>query len=114
MAGISRDASVSRSETTAKSRTAIYYHAHSRAWFAKNLRDLPSEIHAWRSIDVPMLRAYFHPWLGGRLWLRLVYHAEERFPRLLGRLGAYPLIMMRKENARFPSNSRPTPRRNAF
>jgi len=80
-------------------RTGVYYHAHSRAWFAKNLSDLPNEIHVWRSIDVPMLKAYFQTWLGGRWLLRLVVQAEEWFPRLLGRWGAYPLIVVRKENA---------------
>ena len=81
-----------------RSRTAVYYHAHSRAWFAKNLIDLPYEVQAWRSIDVPMLKAYCHAWLGGRLLLRLVYQAEEWFPRLLGWLGAYPLIVLRKND----------------
>jgi SAM-dependent methyltransferase len=84
----------------AANRTRIYYHAHSRAWFAKNLGDLPSEIRVWRSVDVPLLKAYCHAWLGGRLLLRLVYQAEEWFPRLLGRCGAYPLIVLRKENDR--------------
>lgn len=88
-----------RTEATSsqRSRTGVYYHAHSRAWFAKNLSDLPTEIHVWRSIDVPLLKAYCHHWLGGHLLLRLVYQAEEWFPRLLGRLGAYPLIVLRKD-----------------
>jgi ubiquinone/menaquinone biosynthesis C-methylase UbiE len=83
--------------TAGRSRTGIYYHAHSRAWFAKNLGDLPSEIYVWRSIDVPLLKAYCHPWTFGKVLLRLVYRAEEWFPRLLGRLGAYPLIVLRKD-----------------
>jgi SAM-dependent methyltransferase len=87
-------------ETSERNRNRIYYHAHSRAWFAKNLGDLPSKIHVWRSIDVPLLKAYVHPWMFGKLLLRLVYRAEEWFPRLLGRLGAYPLIVLRKENDR--------------
>ena len=86
--------------SSGRSRTGVYYHAHSRAWFANNLSDLPCEIHAWRSIDVPMLKAYCHSWLGGRWLLRLVYQAEEWFPRLLGRFGAYPLIVVRKQNER--------------
>ena len=78
-------------------RTRIYYHAHSRAWFTQNLGDLPSEIRVWRSIDVPLLKAYCHAWLGGKFLLRLVYQAEEWFPRLSGRSGAYPLIVLRKD-----------------
>ena len=80
-----------------RSRSRIYYHAHSRAWFSKNLGDLPSEIRVWRSIDVPLLKAYIHSWTFGKMLLRLVYQAEEWFPRLLGRFGAYPLIVLRKE-----------------
>jgi ubiquinone/menaquinone biosynthesis C-methylase UbiE/uncharacterized protein YbaR (Trm112 family) len=87
-------------ETGERSRSRIYYHAHSRAWFAKNLGELPSDIHVWRSIDVPLLKAYVHRWTFGKPLLRLVYRAEEWFPRLLGRLGAYPLIVLRKENDR--------------
>ncbi len=36
------------------------------------------------------------PWLGGRLWLSLVYWLEDRFPHYLGRNGQYPLIILRK------------------
>lgn len=82
--------------TQQQRRTGLYYHAHSRSWFTRTLGDLPCEIHVWRSIDVPLMKAYCHPWLAGRALLALVYQAEQWFPRLLGRCGAYPLIVVRK------------------
>jgi SAM-dependent methyltransferase/uncharacterized protein YbaR (Trm112 family) len=80
-------------------RRKLYYHAHPHAWFVRELGDLPAEVHVWRSVNVPMLKAYVHPWLFGRAILKFVYRIEELCPQLLGRLGAYPLIVLRKEEA---------------
>jgi ubiquinone/menaquinone biosynthesis C-methylase UbiE len=82
----------------AANRTRLYYHAHPHGWFARELGDLPHEIRVWRSIDVPMMRAYCHRGLLGTALLKLVYQAEEWLPRLLGRYGAYPLIVLRKNS----------------
>jgi len=57
---------------------------------------IPVEIRSWRSLSVRFLRALIHPWLGGRLWLWLVYRLEDIFPHSLGRIGQYPLIVIRK------------------
>jgi SAM-dependent methyltransferase len=54
------------------------------------------QILVWRSVSVRFLRTLIHPWLGGRLWLRLIYWLEERFPHALGKDGQYPLIVLRK------------------
>jgi ubiquinone/menaquinone biosynthesis C-methylase UbiE len=54
------------------------------------------EIRVWRSVSVRFLRALIQPWLGGRLWLRLLYWLEERKPQWFGERGAYPLIVVRK------------------
>jgi SAM-dependent methyltransferase len=45
------------------------------------------------------LRALIHRPLLGALWLRLLYQWEEWAPRLLGRLGQYPLIVFEKPGA---------------
>jgi SAM-dependent methyltransferase len=55
------------------------------------------EILVWRSVSVRFLRTLIHPWLGGRLWLRLIYWLEERSPHALGKDGQYPLIVIRKQ-----------------
>jgi hypothetical protein len=72
------------------------------AWLKENIiKDAPEtirfEIRVWRSVSVRFLRSLIQPWLGGRLWLRLLYWMEERRPQWFGEHGAYPLIVVRKE-----------------
>jgi SAM-dependent methyltransferase len=57
---------------------------------------MPFEILVWRSVSVAFLRAVIYPDWGGRFWLKVIFWLEERFPRLLGRIGQYPLILIRK------------------
>jgi hypothetical protein len=57
---------------------------------------MPVEILVWRSVSVRFLRSLIHPWLGGRLWLRLLFWLEERYPSYFGEIGQYPLIVIRK------------------
>ncbi len=71
-------------------------------WLKENIiKDAPEtirfEIRVWRSVSVRFLRALIQPWLGGRLWLRLLYWMEEKRPQWFGEHGAYPLIVVRKE-----------------
>jgi ubiquinone/menaquinone biosynthesis C-methylase UbiE len=57
---------------------------------------MPFEILVWRSVSVAFLRSVIYPDWGGKFWLRVIYWLEERFPRILGRIGQYPLILIRK------------------
>jgi ubiquinone/menaquinone biosynthesis C-methylase UbiE len=54
------------------------------------------EIAAWRSVSPRWMRALVHSPTGGRLWLRLLYALEDRFPRWFGENGQYPLVVLRK------------------
>ncbi len=54
------------------------------------------EIYPWRSVSVRFLRAVIHSATGGRLWLRLLFWLEERFPRFFGEKGQYPIVVIRK------------------
>jgi len=54
------------------------------------------DILVWRSVSVSFLRSVIYPDWGGRTWLKLLFWLEERFPKLLGRIGQYPLIVIRK------------------
>ena len=54
------------------------------------------EILVWRSVSVAFLRAVIYPDWGGRFWLKILFWLEERFPRLLGRVGQYPLVVINK------------------
>jgi SAM-dependent methyltransferase len=60
---------------------------------------MPLQIFVWRTVSVRLTRALIHPWLGGRLWLRLLYWLEERFPQYFGENGQYPLLVIRKRDA---------------
>lgn len=54
------------------------------------------QILVWRSVSVRWLRALIHTLTGGKLWLRLLYNAEERNPRWYGENGQYPMIVIKK------------------
>ena len=59
-------------------------------------KQITLEILVWRSVSVRFLRAMIHPWLLGRLWLKLLYRLEERNPQKYGNEGQYPLIILYK------------------
>ena len=70
---------------------------HDAAWVRQEVGGrMPAEIRVWRSVSVRFLRALIHPRLGGRLWLRLIFWLEERFPHFFGVNGQYPLIVIRR------------------
>lgn len=70
---------------------------HNYGWIRQTLGDLPGlEVRVWRTVSTAFLRALIHRPLLGSLWLRLLYRFEEWTPRLLGRLGQYPLIVFAK------------------
>jgi ubiquinone/menaquinone biosynthesis C-methylase UbiE len=76
----------------------LYFHPHRFRWFARNLRPLMDfELAVWRSVNVQFLKLFIHERLFGRALLALIYRLEEKFPRLLGRFGAYPILVIRKK-----------------
>lgn len=57
---------------------------------------IPFEILVWRSVSVAFLRSVIYPDWGGKFWLKIIFWLEECFPKLLGRVGQYPLILISK------------------
>jgi len=57
---------------------------------------MPLEIRPWRSMSTRLLRWFVHPKLGGKIFLRFVFWAEDVFPVFFGENGQYPLIIIRK------------------
>ncbi len=53
------------------------------------------DIRVWRSVSVRFLRAVVHGW-AGKLFLRVLFNQEERFPRYFGEKGQYPLVLFKK------------------
>jgi len=60
---------------------------------------MDAEILVWRSVSVSFLRSVIYPDWGGRFWLKVLFWLEERFPRLFGRVGQYPLVVVEKPAA---------------
>jgi ubiquinone/menaquinone biosynthesis C-methylase UbiE len=66
-------------------------------WLKNELKGAVNfEIHPWRSLSPRFMRWFVRPQMGGRLFLRIVFWLEERFPRFFGENGQYPLIVIRK------------------
>lgn len=84
-----------RGTSTAKGTFTVRHDAH---WVKSQVGAcMAVEIWVWRSVSVRFLRTLIHPWLAGRLWLRLIYWLEERYPHWFGENGQYPLIVIRKD-----------------
>jgi SAM-dependent methyltransferase len=73
-----------------------YHYTHDQAYFETNLKGMEFEVAVWRSVSVPFMRMYIHPHLFGAAILRGIYRKEEGNPALYGRIGQYPLFVIRK------------------
>ena len=78
-----------------------YVQKLSAEWLAQALADkMPFDILVWRSVNVAFLRSVIYPEWGGKFWLKVIYGLEEIFPRWLGRIGQYPLVVVSKPTAK--------------
>lgn len=75
----------------------IYFYAHDWEWLQHTL---PSgwdvEIRSWASLDAETTWRLFRDTAASRRALATVSWLEERLPTLMARLGAYPMIILRK------------------
>jgi SAM-dependent methyltransferase len=75
----------------------LYFHAHPYSWFARELKALaPFQLACWRSVNTEFLRTYIRDRLYGKQILAIVAWLESKFPWILGRLGQYPMFVIRK------------------
>lgn len=75
----------------------LYFHAYPyRELQSRVIKKYNAMVVSWRSVNVPFLKIYIHRFLGGAAILKAIYLLEEAFPRLMGRFGAYPLLISRK------------------
>ncbi|MBS1667871.1 MAG: class I SAM-dependent methyltransferase [Bacteroidetes bacterium] len=72
----------------------LYFYAHDYTYFKNNLP--PFQLKVWRSISVPFMKAYIHPWLGGKKILDRIYQLEEKNPENCGLKGEYPMLVFEK------------------
>ena len=72
----------------------LYFYAHTHRYFKKHLP--PFQMKVWRSVSVPFMHYYIHPWLFGKQILNWVYKEEEKEPEQCGLKGEYPLMVFEK------------------
>ncbi len=77
----------------------LHFHAHPYRWFVEQEWPFDYQIRSWRSVTAALTKCYFHSWLLGRAALRGLYWLEDALPGVLGRRGAYPLILIDKPAA---------------
>ncbi|NLG99336.1 MAG: class I SAM-dependent methyltransferase [Chloroflexi bacterium] len=83
-----------------KDATGTFVRKFDAAWLREQIGGkMKYEIYSWRSVSVRFLRAVIHDVTGGRLWLRLLFGLENRWPRFFGEKGQYPLIVIRKDSS---------------
>jgi len=84
-------------EDSKESPEGTYVQKLTASWLTQALEGkMDYEILVWRSVSVRFLRSVIHADWGGRFWLKVLYGLEELFPRILGRIGQYPLIVVDK------------------
>ncbi len=76
---------------------SLYFHAHRYGWFKKQGFNFDFDILCYRSLGEPLLGTFIHRRLFGKQILDLAFYLEDLFPRLAGRLGEYPMIIVRKQ-----------------
>lgn len=75
----------------------LYFHPHNYAWFRAHVRyQIPASLACWESVSLPFSQAFIFNNRIGALVLRVISLLETLFPKLIGRLGAYPLFILRK------------------
>lgn len=77
----------------------LYFYAHNYQWFCDEIKvKYQTQLFSWRSVNVPFLKLFIHRFLGGKQILSFIYFLENRFPKAMGKWGAYPLFVSKKSN----------------
>lgn len=77
--------------------TGTYIKKLDADWLRSELGDVMQfDIRVWRSVSVRFLRAFVYRPLAGKLWLRILYALEERWPHYFGEQGQYPMVIINK------------------
>jgi ubiquinone/menaquinone biosynthesis C-methylase UbiE/uncharacterized protein YbaR (Trm112 family) len=75
----------------------IYFDPYPYSWMVSALTPrMRWRLRVWRFMSIEEMRAYLPENEMGEKILRFVYRMEEAFPRLTGRLGQYPAIVLEK------------------
>ena len=85
-------------DPTARAHPPLYYHAHTYDWFRDTFASWTHvDIRASRSVDEDFMQSCVpQNWIG-RVLLTLIFWCETTFPRMFGRIGRYPAVIVGKE-----------------
>jgi SAM-dependent methyltransferase len=77
--------------------SGTFTHHHEPSWLRAQIDRLPDyQIVVWRSVSTAFMRAFVHRKAFGKEFLRILYRVEELAPKLMGRWGQYPMIILGK------------------
>jgi SAM-dependent methyltransferase len=75
----------------------LYYHAHSHEWLQGTSRpDCPTEVQCFSTVDRVFTRTLIPRNAMGRWLMGAIYRLEELFPRVMSRIGCYPMLILTK------------------
>ena len=70
----------------------IYFHAFKQGHFCESNLGFEIKTFVWRSISVPFMKMYIHKKLAGDKILKMIYKLEDKYPKIAGNLGEYPMF----------------------
>lgn len=77
-------------------RRRLYAHSHTYRWFAQQSWPFSWTLFSWSMVTAEFRQRYIHEQLLGGQLLGAMRFIERRFPSLAGRVGRFPLIVIRK------------------
>lgn len=78
-------------------RPPLYAHAYPYHWFERSFpKSWGLQVRAWRVMGTAFSRRFVPDNPLGGLFVRMIYFLEDVFPRLLLRIGRYPMIIIQK------------------
>jgi ubiquinone/menaquinone biosynthesis C-methylase UbiE len=81
-----------------RSKPRLYFYTHSPRWFKKSFEFSKNlEIYCWRSVNKYFLNIFIHKWFLGRTILNLLSKIEDKYPKMMGILGEYPVVVITKK-----------------
>jgi len=75
----------------------LYFFVYPESWFRKTFsfgKDI--EIYCWRSVNKKFLDLFIHGKLGGKKILSWIQQKEDKYSKLFGKIGDYPILIIRK------------------
>jgi ubiquinone/menaquinone biosynthesis C-methylase UbiE len=81
-----------------KSKPRLYFYPHSPWWFKKSFvfsKDI--QFYCWRSANKYFLDIYIHKWAYGEKILDKLIKIEDKYSKLMSKLGDYPAIVITKK-----------------